>query len=132
MDILYRTGEATATDVHQAMEDPPSYSAVRATLAVLERKGHVRHRRDGIRYVYAPAMSPDRARRSALEHLVETFFQGSAEGLVATLLEARHARLSRGELDRLGELIERARREERGARRDDSRAPRAASRSSER
>lgn len=111
MDILYRTGEATASEVLEAMADPPSYSAVRATLAVLERKGHVRHRQDGTRYVYLPAVSRERARRTALDHLVETFFQGSAEGLVATLLETRHQRLSPKELDRLTEIIENARKE---------------------
>ncbi|MFN7975162.1 MAG: BlaI/MecI/CopY family transcriptional regulator [Acidobacteriota bacterium] len=110
MDILFRTGAATAQEVLDAMGDPPSYSAVRATLHVLETKGHARHRQDGTRYVYEPTQSRERARRSALDHVVKTFFDGSAEGLVASLLESRHG-MSHDELSRLSTLIAKARKE---------------------
>lgn len=115
VDILYRLGEASAADVLAAMEDPPSYSAVRALLRLLEEKGHVRHRLEGKRYLYAPRVSAATARRSALRHLMQTFFDGSVEQAVASLLDAEAAKLSDAELDRLAELIERARIKDGGA-----------------
>src|SRR5687768_8650345 len=111
MDILYRQGRATAAEVMAEMEEPPSYSAVRATLRVLERKGHLAHEHEGNRYVYRPTVRADRARRAAVDHLVETFFGGSTEKLVAALLERPRRELSRSELERLSRLIDRAREE---------------------
>jgi predicted transcriptional regulator len=111
MDFLYRHGRATAADVQANLPDPPSYSAVRAMLRVLEEKGHVRHEQDGPRYVYLPRVARDRAKRSALRHVVRTFFDGSREQLVAALLDDRSTQLSDGELDRLARLIDRARQE---------------------
>ena len=111
MDVLYRQGEATAAEVQEQIADPPSYSAVRATLRILEEKGHVSHRRDGRRYVFAPTVPPTRARRSALTRLVETFFAGSAEQAVAALLDMSASRLTDEELDRLAERIDQARKE---------------------
>jgi predicted transcriptional regulator len=111
MDFLYRRGRATAAEVLAGLPDPPSYSAVRAMLRVLEEKGHVRHAQDGPRYVYLPRVARDRARRSALRHVVRTFFEGSAAQVVAALLDDRSADLSGEELDRLARLIARARKE---------------------
>ena len=85
MDILYRNASATAAEVHEQLPDPPSYSAVRATLRILEEKGQVRHDQDGPRYVFRPAVARDKAKRTAIRHLVETFFDGSPELAVATL-----------------------------------------------
>ncbi len=110
MDIVYERGQATAAEVLHAMADPPSYSAVRALLRVLEEKGHVRHQHQGQRHVFLPTVGPERARRSALKRVVQTFFSGSPEQVVATLLDM-HSRLSQDELDRLATLIERARQE---------------------
>jgi len=111
MDLLYRQGRATAAEVQANLPDPPGYSAVRAMLRVLEEKGHARHEQDGPRYVYAPRVARDRAKRSALRHVVRTFFDGSREQLVAALLDDRSTRLSDDELDRLARLIDRARQE---------------------
>lgn len=111
MDVIYRTQRATASEVMEQLPDAPSYSAVRALLRVLEEKGHLRHEQEGQRYVYMPVVAPERARRSALQHLVGTFFDGSAERAVAALLDMRDARLSPDELDRLAERIARARKE---------------------
>jgi predicted transcriptional regulator len=111
MDFLYQHGRASAADVQRGMPDPPSYSAVRAMLRVLEEKGHVRHDQDGPRYVYLPRLARDRAKRSALRHVVKTFFDGSAEQALAALLDEGSAELSEEELDRLARLIERARKE---------------------
>ncbi|MEE8587233.1 MAG: BlaI/MecI/CopY family transcriptional regulator [Acidobacteriota bacterium] len=111
MDIIYRKGRATALEVQEALEDPPSYSAVRAALRILEEKGHLKHQKDGQRYVFQPTLERGRARRTALQHLVRTFFDGSVEKLVATLLEVEGEELSEGELGRLSRLIEQARQE---------------------
>jgi predicted transcriptional regulator len=111
MDFLYQNGRATAAEVQANLPDPPSYSAVRAMLRVLEEKGHVRHLQDGPRYVYVPSVARERARRSALRHVVRTFFDGSPEEVVAALLDDRSAKLSDDELDRLARLIDRARQE---------------------
>jgi BlaI family transcriptional regulator, penicillinase repressor len=111
MDILYRRGRATAGDVMEALSGDPSYSTVRTQLRVLEAKGHVRHEDVGLRYVYSPAVPRHAARKSALRHLVETFFDGSAEKTVAALLGGDGARLSPGELQRIAELIAKARKE---------------------
>jgi predicted transcriptional regulator len=111
MDVLYRLGKATAAEVHAAIPDPPGYSAVRAMLRVLEEKGHIRHEAHDLRYVFMPVVPRDRARRSAVRHLLETFFEGSPEQAVATLLDVSARDLSPGELDRLAALIEKARKE---------------------
>jgi predicted transcriptional regulator len=111
MDFLYQHGRATAADVQANLPEPPSYSAVRAMLRVLEEKGHVHHQQDGPRYVYRPRVGRDRAKRSALRHLVRTFFDGSREQLVAALLDDGAAQLSEDELDRMARLIARARQE---------------------
>jgi BlaI family penicillinase repressor len=111
MDILYRTGRATAAEVQEQMAEAPGYSAVRAMLRVLEDKGHIKHEQQGLTYVYLPTVSPQAARRSAVSHLLETFFDGSPEQAVAAVLEASDARLSRRELDQIAALIERARKE---------------------
>jgi predicted transcriptional regulator len=111
MDLLYQRGRATAAEVQAELPDPPGYSAVRAMLRVLEDKGHVRHQQDGPRYVYVPRVARDRAKRTALRHVVRTFFDGSTEQLVAALLDDGSTQLSEGELDRLADLIARARKE---------------------
>jgi predicted transcriptional regulator len=105
MEIVYRKGNATAADVHGELADPPSYSAVRALLRVLEDKGHLRHRQEGQRYVYAPTVPRDRARRTALQRLVGTFFGGSVTDTVAALLDLESARLDDAELERLSTLV---------------------------
>jgi BlaI family penicillinase repressor len=111
MDILYRSGKASASDVLNAMPDPPSYSAVRAMLRVLEEKGHIKHQEEGLKYVYAPVVARDKAKRSAVKHVMETFFNGSAEQIVAALLDVSSTKLTRDELDRMAEMIEKAKRE---------------------
>jgi predicted transcriptional regulator len=111
MEILYRLGAATVADVLSALPDPPSYSAVRALLRILEEKGHLTHRQDGARYAYAPRVPLKTARRSALRALVQNFFDGSREDLVSALLDGGAGRVSPRELDNLAELIEQARRE---------------------
>src|SRR5580765_1532273 len=111
IDILYRRGRATAADVMEDLPGDPSYSTVRTQLRVLEDKGHVRHEEDGPRYVYTPAVPRGTVRRSALKHLVETFYEGSVEQTVAALLGSDTSRLSAPELERIAELIEKARKE---------------------
>src|SRR5918999_5454588 len=110
IDILYSQGRATAAEVQAVLPDPPSYSAVRAMLRILEDKGHVRHEQDGPRYVYLPTLARDRAKRTALKHVLQTFFDGSAEQALSALLDESDPRLSDQELDRLAKLIDRARR----------------------
>jgi BlaI family penicillinase repressor len=111
MDILYRRARATAAEVMAELTGEPSYSTVRTQLRVLEEKGHVRHEEQGLRYVYMPAVARRAAGKSALKHLVETFFDGSAEKTVAALLGGEGARLSEDELDRIGDLIAKARKD---------------------
>ena len=111
MDILYRRGRATAAEVMEDLSGDPSYSTVRAQLRVLESKGHVRHEEDGPRYVYEPAAPRRAVRQSALKHLVETFFDGSTESIVAALLGPDGSALSAGELDRIAQVVARARKD---------------------
>lgn len=111
MDIVYGMTQATATEVRARMTDPPSYSAVRATLRILEHKGLLVHADDGKRYVYKPTLPRDKARQGAIEHLLETFFDGSAAGAVMTLLERPGLRLSSADHEHLARLIDRARKE---------------------
>jgi BlaI family penicillinase repressor len=111
MDILYQRGRATAAEIHQALPDAPSYSAVRAKLRVLEEKGHVRHEEEALRYVYLPTMARDMARKSALRHMVSTFFAGSVEETVAALLDMSAANLAPADLERISQMIETARKQ---------------------
>ncbi len=111
MDIIYETKEASAQQVMERLASPPSYSAVRALLRVLEQKGHLVHRQDGPRYVYVPRLAKDKARRSALAHLKQTFFDGSTADVVAALLDASDDDLSEADYRRLSQLIDKARRE---------------------
>jgi|SRR5687768_3846423 len=111
MDILFRQGRATAADVMAELPDEPSYSTVRTQLRVLEQKGHVRHEDDGVRFVYMPVIARHSARKSALRHVVETFFDGSPEKAVAALLGSEGAKLSGEQLDRIATLIDKARKD---------------------
>ena len=112
MDILYQRGKASASEVRDDMKDAPSYSAVRALLRVLEEKGHIKHEADGLKYVYVPVVARDKAKRSAVKQLVETFFSDSPEQMVAALLDVSSRRLTSEELDRMAAMIEKARKEE--------------------
>jgi predicted transcriptional regulator len=120
MDVLYRRGRATAAEVMAELPGEPNYSTVRTQLRVLEDKQHVRHEEEAGRYVYSPAVPRHAARKSALKHLVETFFDGSAEQVVAAVLGGEASRLSDEDLERISELIDKARKEEK-ARKDVSR-----------
>jgi len=111
MDILYQRGKGSANDVRDAMPDAPSYSAVRAMLRVLEEKGHVKHQAEGLKYVYVPTVARDKAKRSAVKHLLDTFFGNSPEQVVAALLDVSSTRLTREELDRMAQMIEQAKKE---------------------
>jgi predicted transcriptional regulator len=111
MDILYRLGRASAQEVLENLAEPPSYSAVRALLRLLEERGHVKHVADGSRYVYLPVMTRGEARKKALSHVVATFFGGSVEQAMLTLVESSRSKLSSDELERLAALVERAKME---------------------
>jgi len=113
MDILYKLGRATAGEVGKALPGEPSDSTVRTQLRVLEAKGHVRHEEEGLRYIYMPVIPRRVVRKSALKHVVDTFFDGSVEKVVAALLGADAARLTDDELDRIAELVAKAREEDR-------------------
>ena len=112
MDALYRLGRGTAAEIMQRLEGAPGYSTVRTQLRVLERKGHVRHEEEGLRYVYMPTVPRHAARRSALKHLVDTFFDGSTTKAVAALLGGEASRVSDDELARIEDLVKNARIEE--------------------
>lgn len=111
MEVVFARGEVSVNEVRKRIPDPPTYNAVRATLRILEEKGHVVHERDGRRYVYRTSQSKSSARRGAIEHLVRTFFDGSVEDAVVTLLEAEGTEMSEGQLERLTKLIEEAKSE---------------------
>jgi len=111
MDIVYRIGEATAAEVMENLPDPPSYSAVRALLRILEEKEHLRHRQEGPRYVYSPTVPVDAAKQSALKHVLSTFFEGSVSQAVAALLDLSGEDLADAELERLARLIDQAQQE---------------------
>ncbi len=111
MDILYQRGRATAAEIHEQMADPPSYSAVRAKLRVLEEKGHIRHETQAARYIYSPVVARDRAKESALRHLLSTFFDNSAEQAMTALLELKPGKFSRERLDELSRAIDEAKKE---------------------
>ena len=111
MDILHRSGKATAAEVLDGLADAPSYSAVRALLRILEQKGHVRHDEEGRTYVYSPIARRSDARQSALSHLLKTFFDNSAEQAVAALLAIKGEKMSAAELERMSKLIDKAKKE---------------------
>jgi BlaI family transcriptional regulator, penicillinase repressor len=111
MDFLYQAGRATAAEVLDAIPDPPGYSSVRATLRILEHKGHVRHEEDGRAYVFIPVVKKDAARKRALAHLVRTFFDNSAEQAVAALVDLAGPKASPAELDRIRKIIDTAKKE---------------------
>lgn len=108
MDVLYRAGRATAADVQAGMPEAPSYSAVRTMLRILEEKGHVRHESDGPRYVYIPTVTREKAKRSALKHVVNTFFDGSASQVMAALFELSPGDLGDDDIARLRQVIDNA------------------------
>jgi predicted transcriptional regulator len=111
MDFLYQRGKASVGEVMDGIPDPPGYSAVRATLRTLEQKGRVLHEEDGRAYIYRPTVRRDAARKSALTHVLKTFFDNSAEQAVAALLELRGTKLSEAELERVARLVDHAKRE---------------------
>jgi BlaI family penicillinase repressor len=111
MDVLYQRGRASAAEILEQLPDPPSYSGVRGMLRILEEKKHIRHEEKDLRYVYLPVVPRDKARRSAVRHMLDTFFEGSPEQAVATLLDVSARNLSADEFDRLAALIEKARQE---------------------
>ena len=111
MDILYKKKQATAAQVLESMPDAPGYSAVRAMLRVLEEKGHVKHVEEGLKYVNVPVVAREKAKKSAVKHVLDTFFAGSPEQIVAALLDVSAEKLTHEELDRMADLIEKASRE---------------------
>jgi predicted transcriptional regulator len=111
MDIVYEKGECSVTDVLNAMPDPPSYSSIRALMRILEEKGHLKHRQAGLQYIFSPTQPQHSAGRSAIQQVIQTFFGGSAEKAVATLLSDGEVQLSDEELDRLSTLIDQAKQE---------------------
>lgn len=111
MEILYRRGQASVSEVRAAMTDAPSYSAVRALLRVLKDKGHVKHQAEGLKYMYRPVVNLEKAKRSALKSLVDTFFNDAPDEVVAALLDVSSRRLTAEELDRMAAMIDEARRE---------------------
>jgi predicted transcriptional regulator len=111
MDIIYQLGKASAADVLERLPDPPGYSAVRALLRLLEEKGVIKHEQDGQRYVYLPVVTREKARKSALKQMLQTFFDDSAAQAVAALLDISRAKMTEEDLDRLSKIIEEARKE---------------------
>ena len=111
MDILYQRGRATAAEVLSSLPDAPSYSAVRSLLRILEEKGHIRHEEDGVKYVFFPAVTQEKAKKSAMRHVIDTFFNGSPGEAVAALLDDSASKLTKDDLDRLAQLINRTRKD---------------------
>jgi predicted transcriptional regulator len=111
MDALYQLGKASAAEIREALSDPPTYTAIRTLLTILEKKGHVRHTSDGTRYIYEPAVGREQMGRRAIGSVLQTFFDNSVEQAVTALLTQEDARLSRADLNRLAQLIEKARKE---------------------
>jgi predicted transcriptional regulator len=109
MEIVYAAGKVTAGEVAERLPDPPSYSAIRSTLSILEQKGHLRHEQDGPRYLYLPTVRRDRARRSAIKSLLETFFDGSPGDAVVALIDEARSQLSPEDLERIARMTEEAR-----------------------
>jgi predicted transcriptional regulator len=111
MDVVYRLGEAGAAEVARALPDHPAYNTVRVTLGILERKGFLKHRQDGPRYVYAPTIARERAQQSAMKHVLKTFFEGSPSAAILALLDGSSAKLSQQDLDDIARAIDQARKE---------------------
>jgi predicted transcriptional regulator len=111
MDIIHRRGKATVAEVSESLPDPPSYSAVRAMMRILEEKGHLKHRQEGARYVYMATQSREKASRSALKRVIATFFDGSIEQAVSALIDSSDAKLSGTELDKIQQIIDQAKKE---------------------
>jgi len=111
MEIIYQRGKVSAAEVMEAMSDRPSYSAVRASLRVLEEKGHIRHEAEDLRYVYVPVITPEKARKSAVKHLLDTLFSESPGELMSALLDVSSTQLTEAELDRMSKMIDKARKE---------------------
>jgi predicted transcriptional regulator len=111
MEVLYRLERASVAEVQKAIEDAPGYSAMRALLRTLEEKGHVKHEAEGLKYVYTPVVAREKAKRSALKHLLDTFFSDSPDQIVAALLDVSARQLTQAELDRMAEMIEKAKKE---------------------
>lgn len=111
MEVVYQRGQASVAEVRAALPDPPSYSAVRTMLNLLEEKGHLRHKEDGRRFIYLPVVTAEKARRSALRNLLQTFFGGSVAQAVNSLLDLDKQKMTKEELDRLAQTIEQARKE---------------------
>jgi BlaI family transcriptional regulator, penicillinase repressor len=111
MEILFQRGKLSASEIREAMDDAPGYSAVRALLRILEDKGHVKHQAEGLRYVYVPTVTREKAKRAAVKHVLDTFFNGSPEQIVAALLDVSSPALTRDELDRMAQMIEKAKKE---------------------
>src|SRR5512142_301999 len=111
MDALYKLGKATAAQIQAAINDPPTYTAIRTHLTILEKKGHIRHKADGPRYVYEPKVAREKMAQRAVKSVLQTFFDDSVEGVVAALLNQEDKKLSREELDRLARMIEKAKEE---------------------
>jgi len=112
MDVLYRAGKATGAEVRAQLPDPPGYSAVRAMLRILEEKGHIRHELDGARYVFIPTLKRETVKRSALRHVINTFFEGSASQVMAALVEMSPRGLGDDDLARLRQLIDEAKKKD--------------------
>ena len=111
MDILFARGQATATDIHDALADPPTFSATRGVIRTLEEKGHITHKEQGLRYVYLPTVPVDRARKSAVSHLLSTFFNDSPARLMAALLDSSSTKLTGDDLKQIEEMIRKSRKE---------------------
>jgi predicted transcriptional regulator len=111
MDALYKLGKATAAQIQAEIKDPPTYTAIRTHLTILEKKGHLRHKSDGPRYVYEPRVAREKMAQKAVKSVMQTFFDNSVEGVVAALLNQEDLKLSREELDRLSKLIDKAKEE---------------------
>jgi len=111
LDTIYRLGKASAAEIREALPDPPTYTAVRTHLAILQEKGHVRFESDGTRYIYEPVVPRDEMAKSVMEGVLQTFFGGSVERVVSTLIDREESSLSPDQLDRLAQIIEEARRE---------------------
>ena len=112
MDVIYQLGEAGTAEVARRLADRPAYNTVRVTLGILERKGHVKHRLEGTRYVYAPMVPRETAKRSAMRHVLATFFQGSPSAAILALLDGSESKLSRNDLDEIARAIAQARKKE--------------------
>ncbi len=111
MDVVYKLGQASAFDIEKHLADPPSYHSIRVTLGILEKKGYLTHRREGQRYIFSPTDSAETAQNSILEHVLSTFFKGSAQNIVSAVLNMQASKMSDKELDKLTDMIEKAKRE---------------------